>query len=394
MAPALPNRRTITINRDFAIPQYEYLLNQLPISRTKPIVTRLPSQYGSTIYGDIWATIVVGTLCRRGYSELKIVAAGHQHYDPDGDFTQSLPGLTAVQMSDRVRTDSDESIDIDRAASDISLSRGGILEQPEDSPADTASLLEQLSGKTRTLIELDPQFPIANAIRGSSGLARRTFFESLITDFRRVLELGYSHHGRPVWSIGTEPANLIKFFSELHENAYHYSRAIEQNGRTVRGLRFIRLKAHLATNTAELLRRAPADSPILYFLERIAQGKGPQGVMEAAISDFGYGIVDHFLMSQRGAQYRDYNRRQLLQKLIHERLTSSPDPGAGLGIWKALDAARAMRGLVSVRTGEFWLAQDFSNQNLYDRKPVLEDVPGDRAKIAGTHWQFLWPMGI
>ena len=91
--------------------------------------------------------------------------------------------------------------------------------------------------------------------------------------------------------------------------------------------------------------------------------------MGASVSDFGYGIVDHFLSSQRGAQYRGYDRRKLLHKLIHEELTSSNDPGAGKGIQKALVAAREMRGFVSVRTGEFWLAQSFLTRAFELRSP-------------------------
>jgi hypothetical protein len=94
-----------------------------------------------------------------------------------------------------------------------------------------------------------------------------------------------------------EIGSLTRFLSELHENSYKYARSLVQDGIPQRGLRVVRLKAHLATNRDDLIRRASGFGPLKLYLEQIARGTGPQGVMEATVSDFGRGILDHFLES-------------------------------------------------------------------------------------------------
>jgi hypothetical protein len=342
---------------------------------------RLASRFGANILGDIWAAILVGTICRRQYAGLKIITAGQRQWHSDAPFANSLAGLTALQLSDRVITDgTNRHVDIDESQYVISHQRRGILEAG--------------AGKTRTLLEFDPQDSIATRIQGKTPKARLFLFGDLILEFRRELELGYLYHDRPVWGSGNAPASLTRFLIELHENAYKYSRSTAYDNRSLRGLRIVRMKAHLATSKEELLRRVSSDSLMSAFLDQSVSGKGTHGIMEAIVSDFGLGIVDHFLSSQRGAHYREYDRRSLLHNLIHDRLSSTNDPGAGFGISRALKAARSMRGYVSVRTGEFWLAQSFSDSATMDKDPVLQDVGGVHPPIAGTHWQFLWPMGM
>ena len=358
----------------------EDFLSQLPSAHESSLTVRLPSQFGAKIFGDIWVAILIGTICRRQYSGLRIVASGHRELRPGSTFANSLPGLTAIQLSDRVRTEGNQPVDIDEIEYEVSHRRNGILESN--------------SGKARTLIEFDPQNPIAVRLQAQTPKARGAFFGNLILEFRRVLELGYLHQDRPVWSTGNAPADITKFLSELHENAFKYSRTTVYDNQSLRGLRVVRIKAHLAASRDDLLLRAPEDSPIRTFLEQSAKGKGAHGVMEAIVSDFGNGIVDHFLSSQRGTAYRNYDRRQVLNELIHGRLSSSNDPGAGLGIKNALEAAKSIGAFVSVRTGEFWLARSFSDSAAREGTPVLKDVNGNRSKVAGTHWQFLWPMGI
>ena len=348
----------------------ERLLHELPSSQDSVCLVRLASQFGAGFFADIWASILIGTICRRHYSGLKIVALGQRELSPDSSFAGSLPGLAAIQLSDRVRTEAtDRPVDIDEIEQEISHRRNGILE---------ANI-----GKARTLVEFDPQNPFGGRIQGEA-------LKDLILEFRRDLELGHRYHGQPVTSSG-DSGQLTTFLNELHENAYNYSRGTSYDNLSIRGLRIVRLKAHLAATRDELLQRAAEESPVRGYLDAIARGKGAHGVMEAIVSDFGTGIVDHFLASQRGAQYRGFDRRTLLHQLVHERLSSQNFPGSGLGIGKALQAAKSMRAYVSLRTGEFWLNQSFADPAA---QPILKDVGGDRAHVAGTHWQFLWPMGI
>jgi hypothetical protein len=114
--------------------------------------------------------------------------------------------------------------------------------------------------------------------------------------------------------------------------------------------------------------------------------------MEAAVSDFGPGIIDHFLSSDRGGLFRGDDRRTVLHSLVHDTLSSTPDPAAGRGLPNVLKAARSMGAFLSLRTGEFWIAQNFSDPAA---PLLLNDIHESRlGKISGTHWQFLWPMGL
>src|SRR5262249_20189426 len=154
----------------------------------------------------IWAAILIGTICRRHYFDSKIVAWGQRGLGPDSTFATSLPGLTAIQLSDRVRTEgTDEPIDIDEIEYLITQKRGGVLESDV--------------GKTRTLVEFDPQSSIAPRLRGKTGYDRAILFKHLILSFRRDLELGYKLHGIPVHSHG-EIGTLTTFVGELHDNAF------------------------------------------------------------------------------------------------------------------------------------------------------------------------------
>ena len=205
-------------------------------------------------------------------------------------------------------------------------------------------------------------------------------FKDLILRFRRDLELGYKNYGQGVHDRG-DIGILTRFLGELHDNAFRYSRTTSHNSVSQRGIRYVRLRAHLGTNKKELVSRARNNPIVEDYLDRNATA----GVMEASVSDFGIGIVDHFLSSQHGQIYRSHDRRELLERLVHSSLSSSIDPAAGHGLPNVLDAARDIHALVSLRTGEFWLSQSFLKSEAAKR---LEDVPsagGKRAMVAGTH---------
>jgi len=368
----LNRQKTIDVNRKANLQVCEQLLRELPDPPNEGCVLRVASQFGAEFFADIWVAILVGTICRRHYFDSKIISWGQRERGPGSTFAASLPGLTAIQLSDKVRTDvTDQPIDIDEIEYDINR-RGGIL--------------EPISGKVRTLVEFDPQSSIAPTLRAKTARERERLFTNLILMFRQDLELGYKQYGISVHSqydIGI----LTKFLTELHDNAFLYSRTMSHGGLSLRGLRIVRIRAHLAATEDELIARA-ANNPLI---QKYLHNKRMLGVMEAAISDFGHGIVDHFLSSETGAGYEGHERRELLHALVHKPLSSQTDPGAGHGLPNVLKAARSMGAFISLRTGEFWLAQSFSDP---EAPADLVDVPGDRAKVAGTHWQLLWPMGL
>jgi hypothetical protein len=365
---------TIDIARHTNVSTCEHLLTELPEATTTdgPIL-RVASQFGAEFFADVWAAILVGTICRRQYPNLKIITWGQKQWSPRRNFATTLPGITAIQLSGKVRTEStDQHIDIDEIERAINQNGG---------------LLETLSGKTRTLIEFDPQSSIAPKIRAKTPYDRGILFKDLILRFRRDLELGYKNYGQSVHDRG-DIGVLTGFLGELHDNAFRYSRTTSYNDLSQRGIRYVRLRAHLGTTKKELQARA-RNNPIV---EEYLNQSSTLGVMEASVSDFGNGIVDHFLSSQRGQPYREHKRRDLLDQLVHTSLSSSGNPAAGHGLPRVLDAARHIHAFVSLRTAEFWLTQSFLHRQAPSR---LQDVPpqsGQRSKVAGTHWQFLWPL--
>ena len=155
----------------------------------------------------------------------------------------------------------------------------------------------------------------------------------------------------------------------------------------------MRIRKHVANNVAELVRRAGAFEPLAKYIRAGFKGSGQHAFLEASVSDFGLGILDHFLSSEKGERFRSTARREVLQKILLEPLSAKLiDEGAGQGLRNALHAARDMGGFVSLRAGEFWLVQSYAQP---DAAIALHDVDDiRRQKVAGTHWQFFWPQPL
>src|SRR5690606_10085331 len=115
---------------------------------------------------------------------------------------------------------------------------------------------------------------------------------------------------------------------------------------------------------------------------------GTVNLVEASVSDFGPGILDGFLASDAAHRYRSRPRAEVLELLLHDKLSrKTADPNAGFGISNALRAAKAMYAFVSLRTGEFWFTYDGSDGAAARLRPR----PGRFPQVDGTHWQLLYP---
>jgi hypothetical protein len=357
---------------------------QRSVSAGQSSELKLSAQSGGTILADIWAAIAVGTICK---TETTTLTWGLPNWTPkidDNFFAQSLAGLTALQMSNNVLTDNRSAVDSDAVERDISLARKGIL--------------EQAGASSRTHLEYDPQQPTSLSLSdrletGDPSNVRLRLFQDLLLRFRDALELGASRYGIASAQEGAI-GDLSAFLSELNDNAFIYARA---SGSTVplrRGIRFVRLRKHVANSRADLIARVADTEPLKAYIEAVTTAEGMQGLIEADVSDFGPGIVDHFLASPKGQFHRDADRLALLQRLLFEKLSSkSFDPAAGEGIGNALKAARRLRSFVSLRTATFWLARSYAD---YDPSDYLSPVQGgfSHAHVAGTHWQILYPVAL
>jgi hypothetical protein len=347
---------------------------------------RIETPHEDIFLTELWAAIAIGTWCRvtRGRAAGVTPVSRSWPVLIESSLVQSLSGLAALQMASKVISEVDESpIDAAQIERIISLSRKGILET---------------GGHTsRTLIEFDPQQPLAKILQDkklryltlSERLAsQRRLFRQLLIKFRSELELGRINREIELTEHG-HLRQLSTFLVELHDNAYEHGRMYkDQAGK---GMRFLRIRNHIG-DRQQLRKKTGRLRPLDQYIADLPDF-GPQILVEVNASDFGMGVVDHFLSSSNGRMYSKMPRRELLDALLTKRLTSKPgDPSAGLGIQKALAAAREMAGFVSLRTGEFWLVQSFSRPGA---ELSLADIyQRTLAPVAGTHWQFFYPQPL
>lgn len=369
--------QTIDLHRSGTLADFESVLATLGTAPAEsPLRLRTASTFEGGILADIWAAILIGTASRQLRCEL--IAWGlKEQIGPNSTFALTPAFLTGASIAASISPEVGDEIDRDRARRYFATRYDGLID-----PA---------SGASQMLVEFDPDYrnaPILRSRLGSNVVTptlRTRMFEQLVLRFRRQLEIGASR--RSIDPRGRGPAgDLGKFLAELHENGVeHGSRG--QDGKTLPGTRFLRVKKHVANSKQMLLDRSGSFGELRAYVDAAVPDTGGPALIEASISDFGLGIVDGFSRAPAAANI-SLDRRELLEELVYGRLSSkSSDPSAGLGIQKALDAARRMSGFVSLRTGEFWLSASFAGSEPNIR---LQDVPGPHAFVTGTHWQLLW----
>jgi len=341
----------------------------------RAVQLRLPSS-STPILADIWLAILSGSATASWPTT--IIARGLNALTSESPFTTSLAGLAALRTAAQIlpEAERDRPLDGTQTIMELIALDGGLV---------------QGHAGGRTLFEIDPDFPVASRLRasdrgGAIPVERRRMFTQLVLYLRKLVEIGALR--RQIDPVSEGPAGAVgRFLFELHENGLeHGSR--DPHGRKIPGSRMLRVRKHVANRPEELAERNGGVEEVRAYLERV----GASAIVEASISDFGPGIVDGFLASSAGASHVSRNRRELLDSLLFERLSSKGiDPASGLGIQRALRAANQMQAFVSLRTGEFWLTASFA-----DAAPEIRmfDVAtnGARGRVRGTHWQFLWPQ--
>lgn len=302
-----------------------------------------------------------------------VLAWGLQAWPPtrgvaehDEAFQVSIPSLLALQRGATVTPERDRSATVDatRVRRYVAGRRGG--------------LLGQASGHWRCLVEFDPEEAIA-AVLGISGDRRGAFLKLVreILDNLQVGSLGRRQSGQDIGHRRT----ALEFLWELHMNGWEYASG-------ARGVRVMRLAKHLYGGRDDLQATAGSFRELSDYIGR-QPAHGAVNLVEASVSDFGPGILGGFLATDAGRSHRERDRAELLDELLHRKLSSKiSDPNAGLGISNALRAAKAMYAFVSLRTGEFWLTMDGSSPEPGARLTMRE---GRFEPVVGTHWQLLYP---
>ena len=382
----------LDIGRSITILDIERLLATTKHSLHQTRRIRLATKTTNDLFADIWLSILIGTFCKHSDNNVEIITWGLHSSDSHSfhsDFFNSLHGITASQLATQLSTDKNfQKLDCNIIERFISIRKRGILEPK--------------GGTTRTLVEFDPQQPVAlslqddlsshDAIIGQTLTKRRLFYQ-LLLKFRKALEVGSLKRRISPVNAGAI-GDLSTFIFELHDNAYEHGRAFaSSHARMPRNIRFVRLKKHIANSPHELLNRTRSFHELYKYIQEISSGSGKQVFIEASVSDFGLGIVDHFLQSPAGRLYESYPRQAIVNSLLNENWSAKQgDPAAGYGIPNALISAKKMSGFVSLRTGEFWLAQSYSDPRT---PPTLTaSANQNHPSVTGTHWQFIWPNPI
>jgi hypothetical protein len=332
---------------------------------------RVASDRRSSFFKDIWAALAVGSGIDR-CANAEVTAWGLKDWsgqDDEDGFALSYPGLIALQRGARVlaETKPQQRLDAARVKRKIRLSRGVL----------------GTGARQRTVVELDPDSPMAAALK--TGYEDRDAFFEFVRSVLSELEIGAL--GRRQSYNGTrespEKGTILEFLYELRSNAF-------EHGRTDNNVRLLRLQKHQYPHRDIALRHAPELDELADYLKTQPErpSSGVFNLVEASVSDFGPGILDGFLSTFAGGAHKQRPRKELLDALLHEQLSSkSSDPNAGLGIGQALAAAREIDAYVSLRTGEFWLTM----RGRRDAAPRLTFREGLFPRIIGTHWQLLLP---
>jgi hypothetical protein len=325
---------------------------------------RLVSDWSDHLFKEQWAGMAIAEgLSRADLSVVKEKGLTGWPVLRDEAAQLNIPSLLALQRGAQLTLANGESPFAASEARRYVIDRGGLLGRD--------------SGRWRCLVELDPQAGVAPVL--NSEMPRRDALITLVRAILEQLEVGAYGRRDPGHDLGPK-ASVLEFLSELHTNGWEHAR----EGSSVRT---VRLMKHLYPEREGLAAKAGGFHELEAYIQ--SQSRGNINLVEVSVSDFGPGIVDGFLDSFAGRSFRDKPREEVIERLLHTKLSAkSGDPNAGLGILYALEAARAMWGFVSLRTGEFWFTLDGSTR---DGEVRLVRRDGRYPKIQGTHWQLLYP---
>lgn len=350
-----------------------------PLGNSGQASLRIVQEAGSSLFADLWIAIAVGTACRL-FPQANLILRGLR---ADGlqqsPFWSSPAGFVGAQMAARISGEQDRiPVDLSQVLRQIATEGDGIG--------------DYRLARSRTIVELDPDLPMAPVVAPPPGppsymrASRRRLIDRAILDFRLKLELGALKKKMIPQAEGLAGA-VGGFLFELFDNAYQYGRPTAPK----KSVRMLRMRKHIANSRKELIDRAIGLPSTQDYLVAALPATGTVALVEASVSDFGSGIVDAFLDSPVGKAYRETERSDLLDQLIHKRFGSRlADPASGEGIMNALKSISSMGGHASLRTGEFFA---FVSCAAAEPRPrmTIETRP---ATVAGTHWQLLWSASL
>lgn len=374
------NRKILSIERQHSFLDIERYLCETKKNRVDDI--RIPSNFDNDFYQELWTSFLPVNAKRNFTLPPRIIAAGEKidgnidgNKVEDWGFFHSIPGAVCSIIYDKVYSDDKVKISNPR---DIIRK---ILEE------NNYCLEDDFSKKMTYFIfdDKDEQFKFdrsSTSFRRSNDI--RSFISRIIGDFSASSSLNE-------FEIDSgNISRIISFIIETYQNCQNYG---WKKSDDYNNPRMVQIKRHFYPNKKSLLSKQPEGTPLYEHIENDAFGDGAQTYIDISVSDFGPGIIDHFLGSVVGERYQDFNRELLLLKLIHEQTTSkSHDPHAGRGLMNALKAAVGLNAFVSLRTSDFLLSKSFATAESRGAPKLLVRTPRERCSVPGTHWKILWRL--
>ena len=343
------------------------------------------SSFGRDLFLDTWVAIAIASsLGHGGNAFLWGIEKADDH--ARDRFISYPPGLAATFLSESLAPQGDKN-PIDRSCLRkwIETDHAGSLEGQD-------------RGSERMLVEFGARRSLKlQSCRSNEGAIDEKTFETLFTDYHNDLAFWRKvepHPSRPhdVAALALENRLLEKigkYFYELFDNAYKYGSVASELEADLSQIRFMRIRK-IVGSEQQLISRSKHSVPGLSdYVSNTLRSRKHKVLIELSISDFGLGILDQFLSTGPGRRFAAAPRRQTLEKLLFEKLTSNPfDPQAGNGLGNALEAASNLGAFVSLRTGEFHYTAAFDRPGTIERFQSIQGR-GQLGRVRGTHWQFL-----
>lgn len=201
-----------------------------------------------------------------------------------------------------------------------------------------------------------------------------------------------------LFDFGNSVADQIYgFVYELYQNTFNHG-SLNENQKTIPGLRIIRLRKRISTPKARnaFIEGANGFLELKEYFQKVAPSDKSFKFYEISISDNGMGIVSRYRSvtgTDIGIKPTVSGNLDLLNRIVSESLSSDTkksEIGEG-GLKKALRAVDRIQGFVSLRSDNLWVFRNPNDSdNLSDNewlKPVASSK--ELAPIPGTHFSII-----
>lgn len=370
----------LQIEKDNTIKDVEGYFTELKegVSRVN---IKLPRHHKMTLFKDSWITSLISNASRGRTLVIQDWDSYSDQQKIQNRFGNSLIGVTSAFMADEISNVRDEkyNLNIHQIVEHIVYDQNGVIEDNE-------------SGKSFVFLSFDSEsegenYPKPYAL---SAATKQDFIRKFLNFKEERIDTRKPSSPSLPFTF-SEEWDLPSLIFELYENTSQHGRYDKFN-KVIKGVRSFSIKKHYYFDPSSIISQATEFNELQLYIGSLDRKN--LRFYEISISDNGMGIVDR-LLSRRpeivaGIGFNEMNGTDQLNCVISKTLSSKIYPGSGLGLTTALRNLAALRGFLSLRTGDQWVCFDGRNEK-NDLK--LNPVKNYRslAKITGTHYNILIP---